>query len=429
MTRRDFLKLAGLTALLAYVDWEKAIKTFAETVTSKQVNIVWFESQSCTGDTTSLLEGTDPSIVDILLGNSSIVSPQEVVLAYSDAVMPAWGERALSVLKTASSGNLNPFVLVVEGSFPIDSARGGPPESDYLCYIGEENNKPVTCTEWFRRLASRAAAIVTVGTCSSYGGIPGNAVLQPTSDELARSISLYDKLGFSKSPTGSVGILDDPIRKTKGILSRIEEGKPFLNFLNNPSCVNGGFPEKCRPIIAVPGCPANGNAIIKTLASVVLWYKGLLPLPALDNYGRPIFIYGPTTHDQCPRAGSYAAGDFRKNPGDDDYRCLFALGCKGPVSHCPWNKVGWINGVGGPTNRGAICIGCTNPGFSDSYEPFFKPLPAPEPLSSSVIGAGIIAGLAAGALAGYGTSKIREKAIKRREEQLERTSEEKGEME
>ncbi|MFP3215941.1 MAG: hyaluronate lyase, partial [Vulcanisaeta sp.] len=95
---------------------------------------------------------------------------------------------------------------------------------------------------------------------------------------------------------------------------------------------------------------------------------------------------------------------FRPYPGDNDNKCLFAVGCKGPVAHCPWNKIGWVAGVGGPTRQGGVCIACTEPGFTDAYEPFYVKLPyvgwsAKElATAASVIGAAtVIAGAIAGA--------------------------------
>lgn len=81
----------------------------------------------------------------------------------------------------------------------------------------------------------------------------------------------------------------------------------------------------------------------------------------------------------------------------------FKVGCKGPVAHCPWNRVGWVNGVGGPTRTGAVCIGCTEPGFTDSFEPFYEKLPyvgvARETLRNvtvATLGATAVAGAVAG---------------------------------
>ncbi len=315
--------------------------------------------------------------------------------------MPEWGESALNILRKAAAGKLDPFVLVLEGSVPPDTKAGGPPHSDLLCFIGEENGKEVTCMEWLRRLLPRAAAVVTVGNCASYGGVVANKVLEAPPG--FNDHEYYKKMGFSPSPTGGVGFFPDKVRGFKGLVDLLEEAAPFRNFVYGKCTPARPGEANCRPAVAVPGCPANGNAQLRVLANLVLWVKGVLPLPELDEYWRPKFIYGPTVHEQCPRAGSYAAGDFREYPGESDYKCLFAVGCKGPVSNCPWNKVGWVNGVGGPTRTGGVCIGCTEPGFTDYFEPFYEKLPyvgaSTEQLKNAAItGAAAIA--AAGVAAG-----------------------------
>jgi Ni,Fe-hydrogenase I small subunit len=252
-----------------------------------------------------------------------------------------------------------------------------------------------------RRLLPRAVAVVAVGNCASYGGLVANKVIE--------RVQGLPQSKWSDSPTGAVGFFDDPIRGIKGLVSQLPEAEPFRKFISGQCSLKPGeIRADCRPAVAVPGCPANGNGQLRTLAALVLWAKGLLPLPELDIYWRPKFIYGATVHEQCPRAGSYAAGDFRAYPGENSYKCLYAVGCKGPISNCPWNKLGWVNGVGGPTRTGGVCIGCTMPGFTDSYEPFYKPLQAPR-VPSGLEGAAAVAALLAGVGLAYWTSKNIEK--------------------
>jgi hydrogenase small subunit len=322
--------------------------------------------------------------------------------------MPEWGEGAIEILKLAEKGAYDPFVLVIEGSIPdeehakkycTDPARCG-----YYCFVGEENGRLITCTEWIQRLARRAVAVVTVGSCASYGGIPSNKVLEPPPG--------WTYPNWSLAATGAIGFFDDPVKGYKGLISRsaeMPEFQPYFNYIYT-DCEPELHPDsKCKPAIAVPGCPANGNAILRVLVHLVLAALGYLPLPKasewLDQYARPKYIFGHTVHEQCPRAGFYAAGDLRKNPGDNDAKCLFAVGCKGPAANCPWNKYGWVNGVGGPTRTGGVCIGCTMPGFSDAYEPFFKPLPAPAAPDVATALATTVGAAAIGAIVGYAMSK------------------------
>ena len=43
-------------------------------------------------------------------------------------------------------------------------------------------------------------------------------------------------------------------------------------------------------------------------------------------------------------------------------------------------KRGWIGGVGGCPNVGGICIGCTMPGFPDTFMPFMDEPTGGEPV-------------------------------------------------
>ncbi len=406
LSRRSFLKAAGATALLASLDWGRVVNAAIETVRKGEINIVWFEGQDCAGNTTALIQATDPDIVEVLGGKSHLAGPGTVTLPFHETVMPEWGESALDILRAATEGKYDPFVLVLEGSISPDEKAGGPEFSDMFCYIGEEGGKLVSCLEWIRRLLKRAVAVVAVGNCASYGGIVANNVLEKSFVKEA-GYDLFEKwsgAGWSYSPTGGVGFFDDPLRGHKGLVSLLEEAEPFRRFITGECSLGvGEIRADCRPAVAVPGCPSNGNAQLRVLANLVLWAKGLLPLPELDEYWRPRYIFGPTVHEQCPRAAWYAAGDFRKYPGENNEKCLYAVGCKGPRSNCPWNKVGWINGVGGPTRTGAVCIGCTMPGFTDSWEPFYDKLPyvgASVEELEKYLATGTVAMVAAGLAAG-----------------------------
>lgn len=477
LSRRDFLKLAGTTAFFASLDWNKIVQKALAAVKSGSINIVWFEAQDCAGNTTAIIQATEPDLVTVLGGKSNVVGPGAVRLLFHETVMLSWGEKTpsfaekllhmtpeelkkvvesipaddplrktletlvslgynpgalfaspIDILKLAEEGKLDPFVLVLEGSIPVDSAMlkmqgitDVPEWVDLFCYIGEEQGKVVTCAEWMRRLLKRAVAVVAVGNCASYGGLVANKVIE--ADFMKKMgydlFEKWTKTGWSPSPTGAVGFFPDPVRGFKGFVDLAPEAEPFRKFIYGGCTLKPGeVRADCRPAVAVPGCPANGNAQLRVLANLVLWAQGQLPLPKLDQYWRPEYIYGRTVHEQCPRAATYAAGDFRKNPGDNDYRCLFAVGCKGPISNCPWNKFGWVGGEGGPTRTGGVCIGCTMPGFTDAFEPFYKPLPAPEKPTVEATVAGTAAALVAGGVLAYAVSKMVEKKAEKAREAM-----------
>ena len=149
---------------------------------------------------------------------------------------------------------------------------------------------------------------------------------------------------------------------------------------------------------------------------MVLQYATLGTLPELDQYGRPMFAYGRTIHEHCPRRAHFDAGRFAERFGDEGHRlgyCLYKLGCKGPQTHanCSTLSFGdvpdcWPIGVGHP------CIGCTEqkiafrvplhttvtidrPVPPDTYAPIHASQGRISPIATGV--AGVIGGALAGA--------------------------------
>ncbi|ODS37107.1 hypothetical protein BEH94_02240 [Candidatus Altiarchaeales archaeon WOR_SM1_SCG] len=288
-----------------------------------EINIIWIQGQGCTGCTVSLTGGTHPSIVDVLTG--FMPQLEGLKLVYHPTLMATWGEEASQVLADAQEGKYDPFVLIVEGSVPDEkkACRDG----GYYCSIGDLNGEMIVFSDVLSKLSKRAGAIVAVGTCSSFGGIPHG----------------------KPNPTGAKSVLEFL-------------GKDYKSALG-------------LPVINISGCPPQGETIIEALGHLVLTARGALPVPELDEHNRPVFLYGPKAHEICPRAGYFAEGKYSKEFGDA--HCMGMLGCKGPITHCLVPSRGFIEGVGGCTTVGGICIGCTEPEFPDEpFAPFLKKAPA-----------------------------------------------------
>jgi [NiFe] hydrogenase small subunit len=123
--------------------------------------------------------------------------------------------------------------------------------------------------------------------------------------------------------------------------------------------------------INIAGCPPNPINLLGAITHYLLLGK----LPELDKHGRPLFAYGQTIHDQCPRRGHYEDGNFVQAFDDDGARegwCLFEVGCKGPETYnnCPLVK--FNDGTSWPIQAGHPCIGCSEPNFWDQLSPFYK---------------------------------------------------------
>ncbi|MCG6893490.1 MAG: hydrogenase small subunit [Desulfobacteraceae bacterium] len=121
----------------------------------------------------------------------------------------------------------------------------------------------------------------------------------------------------------------------------------------------------------IPGCPPNPVNLVGTVVNYLLLGK----LPALDSTGRPMFAYGQTIHDQCPRRAHYEYGEFVESFGSEEAAkgwCLYKMGCKGPETYnnCPIAK--FNDGTSWPIEAGHPCIGCSEPGFWDKFTPFFE---------------------------------------------------------
>ncbi|MGW5171684.1 NADH-quinone oxidoreductase subunit B family protein [Streptomyces nodosus] len=297
-----------------------------------EIHVLWIsEGMSCDGDTVSMTAAGQPSIEDIVLG---LVPGLPKVHLYNKVLSPTMGgEDFLAPFRAAARGDLEPFILVIEGSIPNQNIIQG---EGYWTSFGNdlETGKPLTLNWWLDRLAPRAWAVVAAGTCATYGGIHAMA----------------------GNPTGSMGLAD---------------------YLGWDYRSQGGL-----PIVNVPGCPIQPENFMETLTWVLYHAAGSAPPPPLDHMLRPQWLFGKTVHEGCDRAAYYEQADFAKDYNSP--KCQVKVGCWGPVVNCNVPKRGWMSGVGGCPNVGGICIGCTMPGFPDAFMPFMDE-PTGATLSSALI--------------------------------------------
>lgn len=284
VSRRDFLKVATLAAgAVGLPAW--AGEKMAEKAASRAMPpVIWLHFQECTGCTESLLRTSAPDVGELILGLIS--------LDYHETLMVPSGYQAEKSLEESMERNAGKYVLVVEGAIPTK-------EDGIYCRVGGK-----TAVETLKKVAAKAGAIVSIGSCASWGGIPS----------------------ADPNPTGAVGV------------NKLITDKPVVN---------------------IPGCPANPYNLLGT----VLQFATFGTLPALDDLGRPKFAYARTIHEDCPRRAHFDAGRFATKYGDEGHRaghCLYKLGCKGPATHanCSLNHFvempgAWPIGIGHP------CFGCT----------------------------------------------------------------------
>ncbi|WP_044469494.1 hydrogenase 2 small subunit [Mannheimia massilioguelmaensis] len=289
VSRRDFMKLC--TALAATMGLSS--KASAEEMTHALTNpqrppVIWIGAQECTGCTESLLRATHPTLENLVLDMIS--------LEYHEALSAAFGEQAEENKHHAMEKYKGKYVLVVDGSIPVKD--GG-----VYCMVA---GKPIV--EHIQEASKNAAAIIAIGSCSSWGGVPSTG----------------------GNPTGAKS------------LSEVLPGMPVIN---------------------IPGCPPNPHNFLATVAYILTYKK----LPAMDKLNRPLFAYDRLIHENCYRRPHFDAGRFAKEYGDYGHRhgwCLYHLGCKGPETYGNCSSLDFCD-VGGnnwPVGIGHPCYGCNEKG-------------------------------------------------------------------
>ena len=131
-------------------------------------HVIWMTTGlSCDGDSVAMTSATNPSLEDIIQG---VIPGMPRVVVHNPVLAYEVGDEFMEAWYQAEEGKLDPFVLVVEGSIPNEELTG----EGHFSGMGDnpETGQPITTNEWLDRLAPKAAAVVAVGTCATYGGIP-----------------------------------------------------------------------------------------------------------------------------------------------------------------------------------------------------------------------------------------------------------------
>ncbi len=351
MNRRDFLKLcavmgAGTVATLYSFDIKKVFAEAAKQGGGK-VHLIWLEVGGDSGCTISMLQASNPNLVEAVQELSvsadywqTLMTPDYDLGWVSSGYTSE--DTSQVPLMNAAFGSAPVDVLVVEGTPLLGTPPGGP-QGGY-CTIGERDGKMVSGYELLQRLAEKATYVVAVGSCSSFGGVPAG----------------------KGNVTGAVPVTE--------------------------ALAKAGVSTK-NTVINIPGCPAQPDWVLMTLANVL---QGIGP--DLDSEGRPTAFFKSYVHDNCPRRPAYDRGQMAKE-FDDPVGCYWNLGCKGQVtlSACPKTK--WNGGTGFCTEAGPMCWGCMHPSFPDTpTSAFFAPVeqnPKMLGLSADTVGEAVVAGTAA----------------------------------
>ena len=296
ISRREFTQFCAATATTLGLGGGSEVAIAEAVARAKRPSVIWLQYQECTGCSESLLRAEHPTLEKLIL---DVIS-----LDYHETLMAAAGHQAEAARKTAMKENKGKYVLVVEGAIPTR-------DNGIYCKVGGR-----TAVDIVKECAADAAAVIAIGSCASWGGMPST----------------------DPNPTGASGV----------------------------SQVLG------KPVLTIPGCPPNPYNFLATVVHFLTFGS----LPALDKLGRPLFAYGRIVHENCERRAHFDAGRFALEFGDDGHRkgwCLYKLGCKGPETYanCPTIGFGDAGESNWPVGCGHPCIGCTEQGVG-----FAKPIHA-----------------------------------------------------
>jgi hydrogenase small subunit len=189
--------------------------------------VVWLSGSSCTGCSISFLNrfssAAPQTTADVLIS--------AINLTYHPQLMSAAGETAALVADSAYQRG--GYILAVEGGVP--TAFGGA-----TCFAWSLNGVDVTFQQAVQKMASKAALILSVGTCASFGGIPA----------------------APPNPTGVRSVSAATLKKT----------------------------------INIPGCPTHPDWVVWVIANLLTNTR-----MELDTYSRPVGLFAKTVHERCPR--------------------------------------------------------------------------------------------------------------------------------
>ncbi|HUU40036.1 MAG TPA: hydrogenase small subunit [Desulfatiglandales bacterium] len=291
VSRREFVKYCAATAAvlgLSELEFTTKIVQALESA-GKKPPVIWLEGQDCAGCSISFTGALNPPAASIIL--------DKISLRYHESIMAASGYLSESAYhETVKQGG---YVLVVEGSIPS--------ADDRFCMIGGRPFRKIV-----EEAAEKAGAIIAVGACATYGGIPG------------------------AGPTKGIGL-------------------------------NKALPGKA--VINLSTCPVHTDHLVGT----ILYFLATGKVPPLDEKGRPKAYFGQLIHDNCRRRSYFDEGVFLKDWNDPKQKdwCLFEKGCKGPdtYSDCPIRR--WNDGISFCIDCGAGCQGCAEPGFYAGMSPLY----------------------------------------------------------
>jgi ferredoxin hydrogenase small subunit len=273
------------------------------------MNILWLQSAGCGGCTMSLLNAESPGVFD-LLDNAGLR------FLWHPALSQETGGEVRRILDDVETGRVPLDILCIEGS--ILTGPKGTGRFQMLSGTGR------SMLDWVQSLAPRAAHVVAVGTCATYGGVTS----------------------AGGNPAGAIGVQYDGRNPGGALHESFRSGSGL-------------------PVINVAGCPTHPDWVTETMMLIA---AGEMRADALDALQRPLFYAENLVHHACPKNEFYEYKASAEKPGQ--MGCMMEhLGCVGTQAVGDCNIRGW-NGGSSCTRAGYACINCTAPEFEEPSHPF-----------------------------------------------------------
>ncbi len=203
-------------------------------------SLLWLQGGACSGNTMSFLNAEEPSACDL-------VTDFGIDVLWHPSLGLEMGAPVQQMLRDIASGKRPLDIFVFEGTVIM-----GPNGSGRFNMFADRPMK-----DWVVELAAKANAVVALGDCACWGGIPANA----------------------PNPTDSIG-LQFLKRKHGGFL-----GADFKS-------------QWGLPVINIPGCPCHPDWVTQILVAIASGRAGDI---ALDDLQRPQTFFKTFTQTGCTR--------------------------------------------------------------------------------------------------------------------------------
>jgi len=241
----------------------------------KVVHAFWLAGMSCDGCSISVTGATNPSVEQLLTGS---ISGLPTVVLHHPVLSVEAGEEFIEPFDRAAEGKLDaPYVVIYEGS--IADERIAAETNGYFSAMGDQvmegsDARPFPTAARLAVMAPNAAAVIAIGTCATWGGIPA-AAGNPTG-----SMSLMDFLGADYRSSLGLPVINIPAVLPSATTSP-RRWRPSCSssraWARCPSSTSwavppGSSPRPCTGAVPVPGTTRRA-ASRRTTATRSAWSK------------------------------------------------------------------------------------------------------------------------------------------------------------